>query len=223
MNFDLAILLQIAPFVFRGAVVTLELVFLVLVVASVLSLPLALARNARAAWIAVPFAVLSWVIRGIPPLLILFVVYFAVPQLGVPLPPFTAAVVGLTVYTMFYFAEALRAGFAAVPPGQLAASRALALPPLRTLRRIVLPQALVSALPSLISYATEVVKNSALTASIAVAETTGNAYQLILSTGRPFEILTLVAAIYAVIDGALLAVQSYAERHLLPTKRQFAP
>ncbi len=215
MNFDFAILPRIAPFVLHGAEVTLELVLAVLAITIAGCLPLALARDAQSRWIALPVGLLSWMIRGVPPLLMLFIVYFALPQFGLSLPPFLAAVAGLAIYTMFYFAEALRAGFAAVPRGQVDAARALALTRGQTMRRVVLPQALVPALPSMIGYATEVVKNSALTASIAVAETTGNAYQLILTTGRPFEILLLVAAIYAAMDGALLAFQTFAERRWL--------
>jgi His/Glu/Gln/Arg/opine family amino acid ABC transporter permease subunit len=209
---DFAVILTTAPFILRGTVVTVELVVLVLLLSAPLAVLVALGRDSRAAWLSIPLGVLSSTVRGLPPLLILFGVYFALPQLGLEIDPFPAAVAGMTLYVMFYFAEAVRAGLASVDRGQLIAARALALPPARTLLRIILPQAMPAALPSCIGYATEVVKSSALTASIAVAETMGNAYQLILTTNRPFEILLFVAAIYAVLDTILLLLQGVAER-----------
>lgn len=211
-HLDFSILAKVYPFILRGVAVTVELVVVVLLISAPLAILVALARNARAPWIAMPIAVFSWIMRGIPPLLILFLVYFAFPQFGLDMKPFPAAVTGMTLYMTFYFAESVRAGLAAVDAGQYQAARALALPPVRTFFRIVLPQALPASIPSYISHATEVVKNSALTASIAVAETMGNAYQLIISTNRPFEILLFVAAIYATLDSILIVAQSRAER-----------
>jgi His/Glu/Gln/Arg/opine family amino acid ABC transporter permease subunit len=212
MSLDFSIILEAWPFLLRGLWVTLQLVGIVLLVSAPLAVLVALARNSRRGWIAGPIGVLSWAMRGIPPLLVLFLVYFVLPQLGLKIQPFPAAVVGMTLYMMFYFGEVVRAGLAAVDPGQYQAARALGLPPLRTFLRIVMPQALPSTIPPYVSHATEVVKNSALTASIAVAELTGNAYQLIVSTGRAFEILIAIAVVYAAIDSLLLIAQAKAER-----------
>lgn len=209
---DLGILPTVAPFILRGTATTIALTLSVLVVGTLLAVPVALARNTRSPLVAIPVAVASWMMRGIPPLLVLFLVYFALPQFGLPMESFPAAVAGMTLYMTFYFAEAVRAGLAAVPAGQVAAIRALSIPPVRAFRRIILPQALPATIPPWIGHATEVVKGSALTATIAVAETTGNAYQLIVTTGRPFEILILVAAIYILLDSVLLVLQARAER-----------
>lgn len=204
---DLSILRTIAPFILEGALVTIRLVALVLVIGTPLAVLVALGRNSRFLWLSIPLGILSAFTRGLPPLLILFCVYFVLPLLGIRLNPFPAAVIGLGFYIVFYFAECVRGGLAAVPPGQQAAIRALGIPPIRGFCRIILPQALPAALPAYLGYATEVVKNSALASAIAVPEMMGNAYQLIMSTGRPFEILLLVAVIYALLDLGLLALQ----------------
>src|SRR4051812_16410689 len=96
---DFAILLKVYPFIPRGTRVTIEIVGLVLLISTPLGLALALARNASATWIAVPMAAASWMMRGVPPLLILFFVYFALPQFGVSIEPFPAAVLGMSAYT----------------------------------------------------------------------------------------------------------------------------
>ncbi len=204
---DLAILPKITPFILKGAVVTVRMVLLVLLIGTPLAVLVALGRDSRSLWVSVPLGILSAFVRGLPPLLILFCAYFVLPLLGIKLEPFPAAVVGLTLYIVFYFAECVRGGLAAVPAGQQNAIRALGIPPVRAFCRIILPQAVPAALPAYIGHATEVVKNSALASAIAVPEMMGNASQLIMSVGRPFEILLFVAVIYALLDLGLLALQ----------------
>ena len=115
---DLAILPKITPFILKGAVVTVRMVLLVLLIGTPLAVLVALGRDSRSLWVSVPLGILSAFVRGLPPLLILFCAYFVLPLLGIKLEPFPAAVVGLTLYIVFYFAECVRGGLAAVPAGQ---------------------------------------------------------------------------------------------------------
>jgi His/Glu/Gln/Arg/opine family amino acid ABC transporter permease subunit len=215
---DVATIWAAAPFILRGAGITIALSAVVICISTPLAFFVALGRNSPVAALSWPLGIASSFARGIPPLLLLFASYFLLPAIGLRLDPFDAAAIGMIAYTTFYFAESLRAGLAAVPPGQHAAARALALPPVRTALRIILPQAIPAALPSYIGQATEVIKGSALTSSIAVPETMGNAYQLILATNRPFEILLLVAIIYAVLDSILLLAQGALDRRWRPSR-----
>ena len=212
MTLDFSILLTVAPFILKGAVTTVELVVAVIAISTPISVLIALARDTRSRTLTFAMGVLSWFMRGVPPLIILFAVYFVLPLFHVTIDPFPAAVIGMSFYTSFYFAEAVRAGLASIASGQYQAVRALGIPRFRGFIRIILPQAVPAALPAYIGHATEVVKNSALASSIAVAETMGNAQQMVSSTGRAFEILSLVAVIYAVIDIALLLLQGAASK-----------
>jgi His/Glu/Gln/Arg/opine family amino acid ABC transporter permease subunit len=212
MESFLAIARNALPYLLQGALVSLRLILFVLLASTLLAVPLALGRDARRRWISLPVGLISWAMRGLPPIIVLFFVYFVAPQLGVSVDPFPAAVIGMTAYTAFQFAEAVRSGLAAVDPGQALATRALALSPPRALARIILPQALPAMVPPYVNYATELVKDSALASAIAVPEMMGNAQQLITSVGKPFQILLLVAAIYAALDGVLLVAQGRAER-----------
>lgn len=208
-----------APYILQGAVVSLELIVIVLGTGTVLAVPLALARNAPQRWVSLPVGLMSWAARGLPPIVVLFLVYFVAPQLGITVDPFPAAAIGMTAYVSFYLAEAVRSGLAAVDPGQMLAIRALALGPLRGFVRVVLPQALPAMIPPYINYATEVVKDSALASAIAVPEMMGNASQLITSVGQPFQILLIVGAVYVILDGILLLAQAKAERRWLTRPR----
>jgi His/Glu/Gln/Arg/opine family amino acid ABC transporter permease subunit len=208
----LQIVAAAAPYIFKGAAVTVELVVLVILIGTPTALLVALARNSRHAVIAVPVGFLSWAMRGLPPLVILFFVYFVAPQAGFDIDPFPAALIGMTLYMTFYLAEAIRGGLAAIDQSQRLAARALALPRGRAFFRILLPQALPAIVPPYISYTTEIVKDSALAGSIAVPEMMGNASQLIMRTGRPFQILLFVGVLYVILDAVLLVVQARAER-----------
>jgi His/Glu/Gln/Arg/opine family amino acid ABC transporter permease subunit len=212
MALDFGIIATVWPFLLKGALTTVELVLSVIVISTPLSILVALARESRFSGLSFLFGAASAFMRGVPPLIILFAVFFMLPGLGINIDAFPAAVAGMSLYTIFYFAEAVRAGLVAVSDGQYEAMDALGIPRFAGFTRIILPQAVPAALPSYIGHATEVVKNSALASSISVAELMGNAQQMVSSTGRAFEILSVVAVLYAVIDIALLLLQAVAAK-----------
>ncbi len=209
---DWKIMVEITPFLLKGAVVTIQLSVAVILIATPLALLAAIGLRSPWRLLSTPLAVVSVVARGLPPLIFLFAAYFVLPQFGLPIDSFTASCVGLTVYIVFYFAEAIRSGLIGIDPGQQQAIDALGLPPVRSFFRIILPQALPAALPSYIGYATEVVKSSALAATIALPELMGNANQMVQSTNRPFEVLIVASLVYLTLDGVLVALQTILER-----------
>lgn len=212
MSLDFSILGTVWPALLSGTLVTLRLTVTVLVLATPLGVLVALGRRSRHVWLAQGLAAASWVFRGVPPLLILFVAFFGLPYLGVKLSPLPSAVVGMTAYMAFYFGEIFRSGLESVPAGQWRAAAALGLSPARTLLRVILPQTIPAALPSYISHATEVLKGTALAAAVAVPELTSAAKQVFVVTYRPFEILLAAAAIYALLDALLIGLQIAGER-----------
>lgn len=157
-------------------------------------------------------AVASWVLRGLPPLLVLFFFFFGLPSIGITLPPLPSAVLAMSLYTAFYLGEIFRSGVTSVPPAQWQAATALGLSRRRTLMRIVLPQAVPAALPSYVSQMTEVLKGTALTAAVAVPELMAASRKMFAVTYRPFEVLLLAAILYAVCDALLLLAQRAGER-----------
>jgi His/Glu/Gln/Arg/opine family amino acid ABC transporter permease subunit len=212
MSLDFSILARVWPALLNGTLVTIQLTATVLLIATPLGVFVALGRNSRTPWLRGTLAVASWAFRGVPPLLLLFFAFFGLPYAGLKLPPLPSAVIGMSAYMAFYFGEIFRSGLESVPVGQWRAAAALGLPPARTLVRVILPQTVPAALPSYISHATEVLKGTALAAAVAVPELTSAAKQVFVVTYRPFEILLTAAAIYALLDAILLALQSAGER-----------
>lgn len=212
MELDFSGVPTVWPALLRGTLVTIELTVAVILIATPLGVIVALLRGSPSRGIRAAILTLSWIFRGVPPLLILFFAFFVLPFLGLRLDPLPSAIVAMSSYMAFYFAEAFVAGLNSVPAGQWQAARALGLPPARILVRIVLPQTIPAALPPYISHTTEILKGTALAAAVAVPELSSAAKRVFVVTYRPLEILIVAAAIYAVLDALLLLPQFLGER-----------
>ncbi|AXC49016.1 amino acid ABC transporter permease [Paracoccus suum] len=109
-------------------------------------------------------------IRGTPFLVQLFVLYYGGPMVGLRLDALPAGILGLTLYGSAYFAEIFRAGFQAVPSGQIEAARAMGFAPGVILRRVEVPAMLVSALPALVNFSIILTKETVILSMITVPE-----------------------------------------------------
>lgn len=200
------------PALLRGALNSLVLIVAVMVLSTIIGLIIAFGLNSRIGWFRQIVSGCSWVARGIPPLMLLFVVFLALPQIGIVLSPYVAATTGMTMYISFYFAEAFSAGMRGIPKEQRQAAAALALPRGRTFRRVIFPQMLPAVLPSYFSRATEVVKGTAIAAVVAYPELALAAKQSLTVTFRPIEVLCMVGVVYLVANGLLIWLQVIFER-----------
>ena len=211
MNFD--VILDNASLLASATLNTIIVAGATIVLSIALAVPLAVMRDAPFGplrWLA---AVFSWSMRAMPALSLLFLAYYGLPAFGIYLDPMPAAITGLTVSAAGYNMEYIRAGLRAVPQTQYEASRALGIPFLTALRRLILPQAMRVILPPLVSNLTLVLKGSSLASLVAVSELTGESMALISYTYRPIEILFVVASIYLGLNGLLLLGQKAVERH----------
>lgn len=203
------------PALARGTLNSVLLSLAVLAASTACALAVAPGLNSRGRWLRRTLAVCSWAARGTPPLMLLFVVFIGLPQIGIVLPPFAAATAGMTLYITFYFAEAISAGMIGIPKEQHQAIAALALPRVRAFRRIILPQMLPMILPSYFSRATEITKGTAIAAAVAFPELATAAKQSLTLTFRPIEVLTFASVVYLVINGILIALQHLFEKRAL--------
>jgi polar amino acid transport system permease protein len=135
--------------------------------------------------------------RAIPVLVVLVWMYFAFPLVaGVNLPPFLSALVALTLHLAAYVAEVLRAGIEGVRPGQARAGLALGMSQAQVLRQVVLPQALVRMLPAFGSILSVTIKDTAISAVIAVPDLMRRAESVAADTYHPVEVFTVAMGIY---------------------------
>lgn len=209
---DWALLLENWPAIWRGLLVTIALSAVVLLASTPLALLLALARDSRQVWLSWASAIYVTVFRALPALIILYFTFYALPQFGMSLPPFWAAVVGLVLASSAYLSEDIRAGLVAVSRGQWQAATALGLDPWRVVFRIILPQAMPIIIPTYITRAIIIVKGTSLASIVAVRELTGVAFGLTSIHYRPFGFLLAAAALYLALTGILAIVQAGLER-----------
>jgi putative glutamine transport system permease protein len=153
--------------------------------------------------------------RNIPPLIHLFYVFFALPQVGLVLSPFLAGVLGLSVYHSAFIAEILRAGINAVGRPQLETARALGLTYVQAMRYVVLPQAVALIVPPLGNLFISLVKTSSLVATISVADLMFEAQILNEVTFRSFEVFTIAGVIYLALSYSLGATLHHFHNRLI--------
>ena len=149
----------------NGALVTLKLFVITLVLSVPLGLALALALISPFKWLSRLVEGYIWLMRGTPLMLQLLFIYFAlpfVPVVGVRLPDFPAAVVAFTLNYGAYFAEIFRAGIQSVDRGQYEGAKVLGLSYAQTMRRIVLPQMIRTILPPVSNETITLVKDTSL-------------------------------------------------------------
>ena len=174
--FDLDYARQVLPGILAGFKVDLTIVFFSTILISVLAMGLALLRTSRAAAVA-PFRILSTtyvdLFRGTPLILVLYLIGFGIPALGISWMPSNAAVLGTIAISLTYaayVAEVIRSGILSIHPSQRAAARSLGLTQSQTMRHVVLPQALRRVVPPLLNDFVSLLKDVALVSVLGVYE-----------------------------------------------------
>lgn len=165
-------------------------------------------KSRTASWGASGFMI---VFRGIPALVILYYMFFGLPELGIFLRPIIAATMGLGIWASVYFGEVIRSGLDSVDFGQQEAAEALGLRRLTYMRRIIIPQSVRPTLPPYLTNAMLLMKMTSLASVVAVLELTAAANRLVSLTFRPLEVYLAVALIYMAVMLALYGLQGYLE------------
>lgn len=162
------------------------------------------------------------IVRGIPVLTILFLIYFGLPNAGITLDPFSAGLIGLAISNSAYLSEVLRTGLDALHKGQREAALAIGMKPGQMYRWIILPQVLRVTLPAILSTLIVLLKDSSLCALITVNELMLTGRALSTEYFLPLNIFVLIGAIYFAIAWPLSLLSRHFERRLLRGRRTVA-
>jgi polar amino acid transport system permease protein len=168
--FNLAVMRQYLPKVIEGMGVTVLLALAVVAAGLLLGTALALLRSLRIKALNALIIVFADVFRAVPALVILIIIYFALPTVGVRLSAFASAWLGLSLVLAAFAEEIVWAGILSVPRGQWEAARATGLNFSQAMRHVVLPQALRLTVAPLTNRAIVITKNTALASVLAVGE-----------------------------------------------------
>jgi polar amino acid transport system permease protein len=210
------VFVQTLPLLLSGLWVTLGLGIAAIILGLGGGLFLALLRLYSPAPIkAVTIAFID-VFRAIPLLVLLTIIYYALPFIGIRLSSFAAALAALSLVSAAYSAEILRAGIEGVPKGQFEAGRALGLSPFHQMLDIVLPQAIKLVIPPITSNAINVMKDTALASVVAMPDLLKQANQAQALAANPTPLIS-AALIYLVILLPCVRLVGVAEKRF--TKR----
>ena len=136
------------------------------------------------------------IFRNIPFMVQLYIIYYALPNIGIRLPPLQAGVIALSLYTGAYVAIIFDMGIEAIPQGQWEAAASLRLTRWQTIQRIILPQTLPIILPTMVNQCVTTVKDSSVLSVITVGELTMEANHLMGQTFAPFSVFIVASLFY---------------------------
>jgi len=176
---------------------TLRLAVPAIVLGFLLGIFIGLARLARARWIRVAATVYVELFRGVPLVMVIFWMWFIIPQLlKLPIPEYGVALTAFVIFEAAYFGEIVRAGVQSVARGQAEAATALGLTGAKTMRLVVLPQALRNMVPSLVTQMIVLFKDTSLASIIGYVDLTKAAQIVNNREIKPFELYLFIAVVY---------------------------
>ncbi|EHI74920.1 ABC transporter permease [Streptococcus criceti] len=162
--------LEILPALLNGALVTLQVFCIVIVLSIPLGIVLAFLMQIKFKPLNWLLTLYVWVMRGTPLLLQLIFFYYVLPSVGIVFDRLPAAILAFTLNYAAYFAEIFRGGIAAIPKGQYEAAKVLKFTQLQTIRYIILPQVVKIVLPSVFNEVINLVKDSSLVYVLGVGD-----------------------------------------------------
>jgi glutamine transport system permease protein len=188
------------PSLLKGAWLTLVLTTTTMIFGTILGFPLALMRMSRS-WLAKCISVAyGTLVRGLPLLVQILLVYFALPLLtGMRMPAVVAGGITMALYTAGFMAEVFRSGIQSIDKGQMEAGRSIGFGHWQTMRFVVLPQAFWVMLPNVANQFSITLKNTSLLSVIGVMELTMAGQNIYAKNFDTVRVLTLVGIMYLII------------------------
>jgi glutamate/aspartate transport system permease protein len=200
MGFALSTITNSAGLLGQGLLLSLLLVLAGSAGGGLLGMGLALMRNARSRALALPAAAYVTVMRSVPLILLLFWFYFMAPlAIGHPVGALPSALVAFVLFEAAFYCEIIRAGVAAVPPGQAMAAAATGLRRWQIMRLVILPQTLAAMVPLLVNQVIILFQDTSLVYVVSLRDFLTAASVVAGRDDRPVEMYCFVAVVYFVI------------------------
>ena len=213
-SFDWGAVWYAAPFMLHGTLVTLEISFWAMALATLIGVTLGLISVSDLRVLKAIVRAYVYFVRGTPALVQIFLVYFALPRVGFELSSFWSGVVALAFNSAGFIAEIVRAGLQSIDIGQTEAALSIGMTTRQCILHILLPQSLRRITPPLTNEVITLIKNSSLLSVISITELTRTAQLIIAERFVPFELYAALAVYYLVIISVLSRASEYVERRL---------
>jgi len=205
--------LRFLPALLKGALMTLSLVIITMIISPFGGLFIAIGRITKIQPLSGICWLIIWFFRGTPLLLQLFFIYYGLPSLGITLSPLSAALIGLCINYSAYLAEIIRGGIESIDSGQMEAAKALGMTYSKAMIRVIIPQTYKRLIPPIGNEFIALIKDTALVSTIAMVELMRSADQ-IFNTYFNVNVLILAAVIYLLFTTFFTFMFETIERHV---------
>lgn len=228
MNFGIFLEPETQQLYLKGLGMTVQLLLGSMLMSFLLAIPMAIARNSHYQWLKKTVWLYTYVIRGTPLLLQLYLLYFGLSQFAVVRESAAWAVLSSPLYCAFivftlnelaYTTEIFAGAIRGLPYGEIEAAKAYGMSHLTILRRIVLPSALRQSLPAYSNEFIILLHSTSLAFTVTLLDLTGAANEIYSQYYLPFEAFMVAAAIYMVLTYSIVRVFRFAEIRLLAYQR----
>ncbi len=207
-------LIEIYPFFLKGLWMTVAVAGISLVLATILGLLLGLVRASENTFLVAIVGVYVAVIRGTPFVVQIFIVFFILPEWGIQLDAFPAAVIALTILGSAFICEIVAGGIKAVPKGQWEAASSSGLNVYQQLRYVIIPQSLQTILPPLVGQYVLLIKDSSVVSVIGVVELTRVGWVTVNRIPEGLMVFSLVGLLYFSISYPLIRLSNRLEKKM---------
>ena len=203
--------LDALPLLLEGLLFTLIIFAIIVAIGFPLSVVVASLKTIGPKWLRRILGVYTWIFRGTPLLLQLFLVYYALPHLGIVLSPNTVIIIVYLLSVTAYESEVIRGGMAGIDNGQYEAAKALGMSRVQTMRRIITPQAIRKVLPTTCSEAIILIKDTTLISAVAEFDLLRHASNLVRMDMR-IDAYVIASILYLIIASIITLIFSKLEK-----------
>jgi len=211
----LGLLKESFPSLLSGLGVTIEIAVISLILAVILGIILGIFSISTSKILKGIATVYIGIIRGTPLMIQALFLFFGVGQaLNIRFDPMVAATITLTINASAYMAEIFRGGIQAIDNGQMEAARSLGLTYSKTMRKVILPQAVKIMIPSILNQFIVTLKDTSILSVISIRELTATGQIIIARNYKALEMYAIVACMYLILITILTLVSSYIERKI---------
>lgn len=214
MAFYFSRLVEIYPFFLKGLWMTSKVAFISLVTCTLIGFILGILRSGN-------IKILKWIIgvyvafvRGTPFVVQIFIIFFILPEWGLQLEAFSAALLAMAIMGSAFICEIVAGGISSIPRGQWEAATSSGLTLIQQLRLVILPQAMKVILPPLVGQYVLLIKDTSVVSVIGVMELTRVGWVTVVRIPEGLMVFSLVGALYFVISYPLILISNYLERKM---------
>lgn len=211
---DFSSLNKLMPVLLGGSLETVKLTVTAIIVGCIIALIVAILKISSNKVLNCIGAFYTWIFRGTPLLLQLYVFYYGLPSLGIEITAMQAAILGLSLNSGAYVAEIIRSGILAIDKGQFEASKALGFTYFQTMKKVILPQAFRVIIPPMGNEFIALIKDTSLVSVITMEELLRKAQLFVSSSGDPVTPYVMTGIIYLLMTTVFTFLFSRVEKKL---------